>query len=369
MIGIGSNSALLLTSVFGRPSGFLTPLAADRSVGLSRTSMKTLPADPTTVPGRPRHTGDVIGGRDGGHRLLTLTIVLLLSGCTNERRATPTSQASKSATAAAPSISVLPPAAAAAAPAPSVTSGIAEPRARPSGDAPRVDFEIRKTKGRIHTYVSYPKLTYQSVGLSAAVNTRLRRLVEHQEKEFQGLLRHSDPADGYVSLYVVRCSVAYASDQLLSIGCDTYVFDGGAHGVKSYSMLDLLLPSLRELRITDIIRTDAESRKTLFEMCNAALIQAAKNAGNVDEIHTLDEPWASVKFNTFTITQKGLKFFFKDQLPHVVADAVIPEVTWAALEPLLKKSGHALPVDASRPFVAVGAPVHPWGARAEEDGE
>lgn len=318
--------------------------------------MSPLPATRTLVPG-----------------LLALNMALLPSGCTRDRQAAPAPPRCWERPAAAPPLSVpsqfAPSPAAPGAPGPPAPSSSADVRARPSGNAPRVDFETRKTKGRIHTYVSYPKLTYPSAALSSAVNARIRRLVEHEEKAFQRLLRGSDPKDGYVSYYAVGCSVAYASEQLTSIGCDTYVFDGGAHGLKSYSTLNLLLPSLRELRLADVIRTDPESRRALFEACNTALTRPAKNAGATDEAPTLDEPWASVKFDTFTISQRGLVFYFKDQLPHVVADAVIPEVSWAALAPLLKTGDNGLPVDASRPFATADAPLHPWSARSEEDGQ
>jgi hypothetical protein len=267
-----------------------------------------------------------------------------------------------------------PPASAPAEPGPPPVGGASLPPS-PKGDAPRVEFVTRKTKGTYDAYVAYPKLSYPDAALSRALNARVQRLVERREREFRELGRHEGLSGvdypGPHSFFAMACSVPYASRSLASIGCDIYEFAGGAHGSKGYVALNLALPKVREIGSSQVLHGDGAASELLVRLCNEALVKA----GQEDEVNTLVGPSRAsdtrplTRFTTFTIEHDGLTFYFKDQLPHVGADAVVPHVTWAALTPALREGVPATLVDPGAAFVSADAPLSPWGAREEEEEE
>jgi hypothetical protein len=133
----------------------------------------------------------------------------------------------------------------------------------------------------------------------------------------------------------------------VSIGCDTYAFTGGAHGTKGYVAINLELPSLRRLTLDDFVRRDPKSRAKLRELANAS---------------SSFEGFDDVKLDTFVVTDAGLRFELKDQLPFAVADAIEPQVSWSALSPILVR-----PWTPSAAHASAAAPHTVWDARADAD--
>jgi hypothetical protein len=239
----------------------------------------------------------------------------------------------------------------------------------PKRDAPRVEFVTRKTKKTFNAYIAYPKLDYDDPELSAALNGRIKRLVDQHERAFAELLRKEGlPAPDWKPrmFFAMTCSVAYASHSLASIGCDSYEFAGGAHGSKGYVALSLALPSLKDVRPSDVLVAGRKASATLVKLCNRALAKA-DGVDVEDALVGPDSEWPT-HFDTFTIGHDGLTFYFKDQLPHAIADVVVPAVSWAALKPVLKKGLPAALVDPDDPFVAAETPFSPWDARGAEGG-
>jgi hypothetical protein len=161
----------------------------------------------------------------------------------------------------------------------------------------------------------------------------------------------------------VSCDVPWASNDLLSIGCDEYAFVGGAHGSKSFEAIDLELPSLRAVKLRDVVLAAAPTNDKLRALCDAAL---AKSAG--PEAPTLDEGYGPLSFDTFVFSPRGVRFEFKDQMPFVVADALEPEVAYTDLAPILAPGGPASRVRPGVPHASVAAPWSVTDARDAEGG-
>lgn len=228
-----------------------------------------------------------------------------------------------------------------------------------SPDAPRVGFITRKPKGRYAGRISYPTITYPDSRLSHAVSMRVRRFAEGVERSFWSASRGDSDGTPERPTLAVSCSVSYASSALVSVGCDNFFFDGGAHGAKSYAALNLALPEMRQIGVADIVRQDPASHQQLLLLCNRALAEEAKNSPENEPAERLDETSAPIRFDTFTVTRSGLRFFFKDQLPYVIANAVTPLVTWEMLLPIRTQHGARFIVDTGLPFAEAEAPSEP----------
>jgi hypothetical protein len=150
---------------------------------------------------------------------------------------------------------------------------------------------------------------------------------------------------------------------LVSVGCDRDEFLGGAHGAKLYDETNMELPSGRLLSLDDVVVKSPAARRTLRKLCDAALERDAVRAdagpayslGNdaVDAGETTSPP---LHFFHFVFTPRGLRFVFVEQLPFAIADAVVPEVPYADLAPILTPGSPAARVSPSIPHVTADAP-------------
>jgi hypothetical protein len=162
--------------------------------------------------------------------------------------------------------------------------------------------------------------------------------------------------------------VYHASPAFVSVGCDNYLYGGGAHGLKSFDAMNFELPDLRPVRLEDVVPTDADSRRRVLELFDVSLAAMASERPDIPS--SMEDAFgrgSAPQLDTFVITGVGLRFYFKGQLPHVIGDAVAPEVPWSSLRalgasPVLER------VASDGSGASQEAPWGPWDVRAERDG-
>lgn len=202
-------------------------------------------------------------------------------------------------------------------------------------EAPQVRFVVeRGHEGQPwEGVVAYPVFSSNRDGYFDVVNAQVLRYARAFMTDWARAFEDGGAEEG--ALFTMACSVEHASTRFVSIGCDSYVFNGGAHGIKGFAGLNYSMPGGVPVPLQRLISMSTSGTR-LVRLCDDALRRRASNDFGREEGDTLQGHlgWGATpeeQFREYTVGYDGIRFYFKDILPHVVADTVVPLVTWRAL--------------------------------------
>ncbi len=141
--------------------------------------------------------------------------------------------------------------------------------------------------------------------------------------------------DGVPTALDVHCEVPFASRRLVSVGCDGYLYVGGAHGTKSSWTTNLVRGRRRALRLKELFRARTKWSSTLDRLASEAFAHET-GMSEPDPMHA-HIPWD----RNFVVTREGLRFYLESSDPYVTG-SVRPLVPWSALRRQLRPSMRAV---------------------------
>jgi hypothetical protein len=222
--------------------------------------------------------------------------------------------------------------------------------------APKITWVHRETHaGPSDVYVDVPRIDFGDAALSSRVDAAVDALVAGEQKSFEAerarFFADEKPPVDMRPLFAASCTVFYASSAIVSVGCEEYAFIAGAHGSKSFHVLDLELPAMTPVRLADLFDPRSHWRRDVRAACVAGVDRELEDGGGADEF------LENAPLDAFVVTRSGPRFSFAASLPFVIGSVEPVLLRWRTLDRILRPGGPADAVRSPAPH-AEGAPPH-----------
>ena len=221
----------------------------------------------------------------------------------------------------------------------------------PPAGAPLPRLESRqlasRQEGHYRFELQYPHLYADDAKVAQKVNDQLLEQLTVIQKRFikEAVEEGRAPDSENARWFEGTCATTYHSKAFVSVACDT--MEGpGAHpnlGKLAYSFQ--VCPEVRQLALADLCRSLPECRKRSIQLVNEDFRVDPKKEtgiqfrdgpmGSRGEPPDMEHPAATLR--TFGVTPTGLRFFFFDELPHVLQAFGIVDIPIGKLRPVLRE--------------------------------
>lgn len=195
-------------------------------------------------------------------------------------------------------------------------------------------FVKQQTPKRANEHVSFVQLVLTDAKRAAEVNGTLEAMVRPAIDAF----RDASSANTARNTLTIDCKASVARGALLSVGCLTKTYTGGAHPSVGFVTRNLWLCDGANLTIDDLCDSEISCRGALKRLVEAQLTREGQ-----DDVAAMvfDECQECVThpLDVFQIMTDGIRFSFHAQLGHALVDKYgFIDLKFAELDDLFQKA-------------------------------